>query len=74
MDSNDCIRCLDKLVQWHDASEKNAKLEKDVKKLKKKFRRIQKRLKAANDLWMPKMPFSPCYLTDNAPIASLSAL
>ena len=50
MDSNDCIRCLDKLVQWHDASEKNVKLEKDVKKLKKKIRRIQKRLQAANEL------------------------
>ena len=50
MDTDDCMQCLDKLVQWHNELERNQVLEKDIKKLKKKIRRLQKKLKAAQDL------------------------
>ena len=50
MDQNECILCLDKLVQWHNEHERNQVLENDIKKLKKKVRRLQKKLKTAKDL------------------------
>ena len=50
MEKDDCMLCLDKLVQWHNELERNQVLEKDVKKLKKKIRRLQKKLKTAQEL------------------------
>ena len=50
MENNECLQCLDKLVQWHNANEHNEKLEKDITKLKKKIRRLKKQLQTAKDL------------------------